>query len=162
VADVDALGRPLATCGFWSCSETFPASRGRRFCSRGCKQADSRRRSRKADRTREKRRAAGKEEGYEDGHLYMIAPIGDPVVKVGYSKSVKERLRVLQTAHYRPLELVASIETRRYLKNDPPDKAIHELLDDEDHVKGEWWITSEHTRSVLREVGFEFADEDLS
>lgn len=161
-APVDAFGVPMTQCGFWSCHEWFRTVPGKRFCSRGCKQADSQRRMRKADQTRERRRKAGAEAGYEEGHLYMIAPTGDPVVKVGYSKRLKDRFRVLQTAHYRPLNLIASIPVKRFTRNDPPDKEIHLLLADEDHVKGEWWITSDHTRKTLREAGFEFDDEDLA
>ena len=152
---VDGFGNPMTQCEFWSCNEWFRTVGGKRFCSRGCKQADSQRRSRAADRTRAKRKKAGEAAGYEDGHLYVIQPEGVPVVKVGYSKRLKDRFRVLQTAHYEQLRLVSSIETKRYIRNDPPDKPLHAELLDEDHVKGEWWRLTPHTKDVLSKAGFE-------
>ena len=76
-------------------------------------------------------------------------------MKVGYSKRLKDRFRVLQTAHYEQLRLVSSIETKRYIRNDPPDKPLHAELLDEDHVKGEWWRLTPHTKDVLSKAGFE-------
>ena len=153
--EVDSFGRAQKQCEWWLCTEWFRDANDRKYCSRGCKQADSKKRSRKADRTRERRRTQGAAEGHEDGHLYVIRPGQEDIVKVGYSKSLDERLRTLQTAHYHTLAVVSSIETKRFHKNDPPDKAIHMLLREEDHVRGEWWSLTEHTAGVLVEAGFD-------
>jgi hypothetical protein len=150
----DAFGNALTECGFWCCTQTFRPSGEQRFCSRGCKQADSKRRSRKADSTRERRRAAGKKEGFEEGVLYVIRPGDETIVKVGYSKSLTERLRILQTAHYHTLKAIATIPVKRYFKNDPPDKEVHMLLHEGDHVRGEWWALTENTVEVLTDFGF--------
>lgn len=145
----DSLGRPMKFCGWWLCNEKIPDKKRQKYCSRGCKQADSRKRSRAADRTRERRREAGKKQGFEEGHLYVIRPGDEPIVKVGYSKSLTERLRVLQTSHYHTLEVAASVPVKRYHKNDPPDKVVHMELREEDHVRGEWWKLTDHTIAVL-------------
>lgn len=152
---VDAFGRPMKKCAFWMCGAFIPDREKQRFCSRQCKSADSKRRSRKADRTREARRQAGMEEGAENGHLYVIRAGDEPIVKVGYSKSLEERLRTLNTAHYRELRVVASRPVERHLKNDPPDKRLHLELPETDHLKGEWWVLTEEVAAVLRSYGLE-------
>jgi hypothetical protein len=156
-APVDAFGVPMEKCAFWSCSNFVRPSQGRRFCSRGCKQADSKRRSRKADRTREKRRNQGRSEGSESGHLYGIQAGSEPVVKVGYSKALGDRLRVFQTAHHLELTLVSSLPIERFSKNDPPDKRIHLELPEEDHIRGEWWWLTPEVQRVLESVGFDLS-----
>lgn len=150
---VDAFGRPKKKCGFWMCSVWIPDRPSQKFCSRQCKSADSKRRSRKADPTRERRRKQGQAEGSEQGHLYVIQAHPDPIVKIGYSNSLSERLRTLSTAHYRELRIVASKPVERFLKNDPPDKLIHLDLPEGDHLKGEWWTLTEEVRSVLSQHG---------
>lgn len=151
----DAFGNPLTKCEFWCCNEHFRLTPGRRFCSRGCKQADSKRRSRAADPTRARRKAAGKALGARGGDLYVIRAGRDPIIKVGYSKSVQERLRILQTAHYHKLEVLSTLPAKMYFQNAPPDKVLHELLPDEDHVRGEWWVLTPKTRKVLQDFGFD-------
>lgn len=150
---VDAFGRPKKKCQFWMCNVWIRDDDGQRFCSRQCKAADSKRRSRKADRTRAARQAQGKLEGEEDGHLYVIQAGEEPIVKVGYSKSLDERLRTLNTAHYRELRVAASRPVKRYLKNDPPDKAVHADLPDRAHLKGEWWYLTGEVREALAAHG---------
>lgn len=147
---VDAFGRAKKKCGFWMCPVFIPDRPSQRYCSRQCKSADSKRRSRKADPTRAKRRLQGRLEGSEPGHLYVIRPGDEPVVKIGYSNSLPERLRTLNTAHYHELRIVASKPVERFLKNDPPDKLIHEELPEADHLKGEWWRLTEGVLEVLR------------
>lgn len=146
---IDAFGRPKKKCAFWMCSTWIPNRPSQKFCSRQCKSADSKRRSRKADPTRAKRRLQGQREGSEQGHLYVIQPGSEPVVKVGYSNSLSERLRTLNTAHYYELRIVASRPVERHMKNDPPDKLIHLELPEVDHMKGEWWRLSEEVVEVL-------------
>lgn len=149
----DSFGREMVKCEWWLCQEYIRDTGNQKFCSRGCKQAESKKRSRNADRTRERRREQGKQEGFENGHLYVIRPGQEDIVKIGYSKSLSERIRVLQTAHYHTLEAIGSLEVKRYFKNDPPDKAVHEKLREQDHVRGEWWRLTAHTVEVLEEVG---------
>lgn len=154
---VDSFGRPQQQCAFWSCNEWFTPRGNRRFCSRGCKQADSKKRSRDADRTRARRRQAGRNEGVEEGHLYVIQAGSEPIVKVGYSRNLEERFRNFQTAHYLDLRIVSSIETVRAKRNDPPDKLLHLALPEEDHIRGEWWWLTPATQEVLRDAGFDLS-----
>jgi hypothetical protein len=146
---IDAFGRPKKKCEFWMCNVWIPNRPSQKFCSRQCKSADSKRRSRKADPTRQKRREQGRMEGSEQGHLYVIQPGSEPIVKVGYSNSLPERLRTLNTAHYHELRIIASRPVERFLKNDPPDKLVHLELPEVDHMKGEWWRLTEEVVEVL-------------
>jgi hypothetical protein len=152
---LDGFGNPLQNCEWWCCNEWFRPVKGKSFCSRACKQANRKKKIRRADPNRPLRIEHARKEGYEEGDLYIIQAGDVPIVKVGYSKNWKTRLRVLKTGHYEEMRTLAVIPTRRYFKQDAPDKDLHMLLNDEDCVRGEWYKLNSDTYKVLLDYGFD-------
>ena len=68
------------------------------------------------------------------------------VFKIGYTTNLKKRLEILQTAHYRLLQVYATIE------NVPRQKEtdLHQLFKKK-HIRGEWFaITPEIIDTVCK------------
>jgi len=152
----DDFGVELVNCEWWCCDQWFRPLENKRFCSRACKQAYHKKRIRQADPNRPLRIEQARKEGYEEGDLYLIQAGEEAVVKVGYSKNWKTRLRLLQTGHHMKLKCIATLPVKRYFKQDPPDKDLHMLLNDADIVRGEWYRMNERTVKVLKEYGFDW------
>ena len=82
-----------------------------------------------------------------NGLVYFIHEEGEMnVFKIGYTTNLKKRLESLQTAHYRLLQVYATIENVPRQKETEP----HQLFKKK-HIRGEWFaITPEIIDTVCK------------
>jgi hypothetical protein len=74
--------------------------------------------------------------------IYFISA-GDGLVKIGYSRNVDKRMRVLSTASPRPLQILLTIPGTR-----SDESAFHEMFKAE-RIRGEWFLLSSRIEDFI-------------
>jgi hypothetical protein len=78
--------------------------------------------------------------------VYFIQAESGPI-KIGMARSPVSRLRVLQTAHFDTLVILATVPG-----NEAIERRLHGMFR-EDHIRGEWFRASEVLMQYIAENG---------